>query len=148
MKKCRDVMTANPVCCSPGDTVAAVVKLMKTQDVGSIPICEDKDRKKLVGIVTDRDVTLRVIATGKDPNSVKVGDVMTREPVSCGPDADLQEALDAMEARQVRRIPVIDDNGRLIGIIAQADVATRSDEPEKVAELVEEVSRPPVARAT
>jgi CBS domain-containing protein len=148
MKKCRDVMTADPVFCTPGDKVSQVVGLMRTQDVGAIPICEDRDGKKLVGIVTDRDLTLRVTAEGKDPNSAKIMEVMTRELVTCSPDADLQEALDAMEAHQVRRIPVTNDRGVLIGIIAQADVATRSEEPEKTAELLEEVSRPPVARAT
>lgn len=148
MKKCREVMTANPVFCTPGDTVAEAVELMRTQNVGAIPVCEDREGKKLVGIVTDRDLTLRIIAEGKDYNRVNIVDVMTREPVTCRPDADLQDALDAMEARQVRRIPVTDDTGTLVGIIAQADVARRSEEPEKTAELVEEVSRPSVAKAT
>jgi CBS domain-containing protein len=115
---------------------------MKTEDVGSVPVCEGRESRKLVGIVTDRDLAIQVVAAGKDPHSVKAGDVMTHEPVTCRADQDLQSAIDAMEKYQIRRIPVVDESGQLVGIIAQADVATRIDEPEKTAELVEEVSQP------
>lgn len=147
MKNCRDVMTANPICCTPDDTAARVAKIMKTEDVGSVPVCEGRESRKLVGIVTDRDLAIQVVAAGKDSNSVKVKDVMTREPVTCRADQDLEGALEAMEKYQIRRLPVIDESGHLIGIIAQADVATRSNEPEKTAELVEEVSQPAAMRA-
>jgi len=140
-------MTANPICCTPDDTAARVAKIMKTEDVGSVPVCEGRESRKLVGIVTDRDLAIQVVAAGKDPNSVKVKDVMTREPVTCRADQDLEGALEAMEKYQIRRLPVIDESGHLIGIIAQADVATRSNEPEKTAELVEEVSQPAAMRA-
>ena len=142
MKNCKDLMTNNPVCCTPDDTAVRVAKIMKTEDVGSVPVCEGRESRKLVGIVTDRDLAIQVVAAGKDPNSVKAGDVMTREPVTCRANQDLQSAIDAMEKYQIRRIPVVDESGQLIGIIAQADVATRNDEPEKTAELVEEVSQP------
>ncbi len=135
-------MTANPVCAAPDDTAARVAKIMKTEDVGSVPVCEGRENRKLVGIVTDRDLAIQVVAAGKDPNSVKVRDVMTREPVTCRADQDLQTAIDAMEKHQIRRLPVIDESGQLIGIIAQADVATRNDDPDQTAELVEEVSQP------
>jgi CBS domain-containing protein len=148
MKNCKDVMTANPTCCTPDDGVTRIAKFMKTENVGSLPICEDRDTKKLVGIVTDRDLALEVIAAAKDPNSVKARDVMTRDPITCSPEDDLQLALDRMEAHQIRRIPVTDSTGRLVGIIAQADVARRVDDPEKIAELVEEVSKPSTAGAT
>jgi len=140
-------MTANPICCTPDDTAARVAKIMKTEDVGSVPVCEGRESRKLVGIVTDRDLAIQVVAAGKDSNSVKVKDVMTREPVTCRADQDLEGALEAMEKYQIRRLPVIDESGHLIGIIAQADVATRSNEPEKTAELVEEVSQPAAMRA-
>lgn len=120
---------------------------MKTEDVGSAPVCEGRDSRKLVGIVTDRDLAIQVVAAGKDPNNVKVRDVMTRDPITCRADDDLQSAIDAMERRQIRRIPVVDESGQLVGIIAQADVATRSDEPAKTAELVEEVSQPATMKA-
>jgi len=147
MKECREVMTKDPICCLPSDTAARVAKLMKTEDIGSVPICEDRQSKKLVGIVTDRDLALQIVAESRDANSTKVRDIMTRQPVTCREDDDLQKALDAMEKNQVRRIPVVDNDGRLVGIIAQADVATRSDEPEKTAEVVEEISKPSTMRA-
>ena len=141
MKKCREVMTADPVCCVPTDTVARIAKLMKTESIGSVPICEDRHGKRLLGIVTDRDLALQVVAENRDARSTKVQDVMTREPLTCRADDDLQTALDAMETHQVRRIPVVDDDRRLIGMISQADVAVRSDQPGKTAEVVEEISR-------
>jgi CBS domain-containing protein len=147
MKTCKDVMTANPTCCTPDETVTRIAKLMKTENVGSLLICDDRQTKNLLGIVTDRDLALEVIAAAKDPNTVKARDVMTRDPITCRPEDDLQVALDRMEAHQIRRIPVTDSNGRLVGIIAQADVARRVDDPEKVAELVEEVSKPSTAGA-
>src|SRR5437867_12197987 len=100
MQRCKDVMTANPTCCTPDESATRIAKLMKTENVGSIPICESRDSKKLVGIVTDRDLAIQVIAAAKDPNSVKAADVMSRNPITCQPDDDLQPALDAMETRQ------------------------------------------------
>jgi CBS domain-containing protein len=140
-------MTPNPVCCAPDDTASRAAKIMKTEDIGSVPVCESRDSKKLVGIVTDRDLTIQVIAASKDPNSVRLSEVMTRDPVTCRVDDDLDNALNTMEKRQIRRIAVVDESGRLAGIIAQADVATRGRERDQVAELVEEVSRPSTMRA-
>lgn len=148
MKTCKDVMTANPTCCTPDETVVRIAKLMKTENVGSIPICEDRGTRQLVGIITDRDLAIRVIAAAKDPNSVKAKDAMTREPITCRPEDDLQIALDTMENHQIRRMPVTNSNGQLVGIIAQADIARCMDEPEKIAELVEEVSKPSTLAAT
>jgi len=134
-------MTGDPVCCVPGDTAARVAKLMKTENIGSVPICEDRHGKKLVGIITDRDLAVQVVAEGRDSHT-KVQDLMTRQPCTCRAGDDLQKALNEMERHQVRRIPVVDDEGSLIGIISQADVATRCHEPGTTAELVEEISRP------
>lgn len=144
---CGDVMTKDPACCVPTDSAARVAKLMKTEDVGSIPVCESRQSRKLIGIVTDRDLALQVLAEERDANSTRVQDVMTREPFTCHPDDDLKVALDAMQTHQVRRIPVVDRNGQLIGIVAQADIATRAEQPEKTAETVEEISKPSTARA-
>ena len=142
--KCREVMTRDPVCCAPDDSASRIAKIMKTQDVGSVPICESK---RLLGIITDRDLALQIVAEGRDAASVKARDIMTKQPVSCRPDDDLETALSAMQRQQVRRIPVVDNNGQLVGIIAQADIATRTKQPEKTAEVVEEVSRPSTMRA-
>src|SRR6266511_2656341 len=114
MKKCIDIMTPNPVCCTPDDSAVRVAKLMKTEDVGSIPICDDRHSKRLLGIVTDRDLAIQIVAAGKDPNAVKVREVMTREPFACRPDDDLEFAVTAMEKHQVRRIAVTGANGELL----------------------------------
>jgi CBS domain-containing protein len=142
MRTCKEVMTRDPHCCQPTETVARVAQLMKTQDVGSVLICEDDQSKKLLGIVTDRDLTLKVVVGSRDANALKAQDVMTRQPFTCLPEDDAQKALDAMGNHQVRRIPVVDNNGRLVGIIAQADVATRMKEPEKVAGMLGKISKP------
>jgi CBS domain-containing protein len=142
MKKCNEVMTKNPVCCLPNDMVAKVAKLMKRKNVGSIPVIENEKTRKLVGIVTDRDLTLGIVAKEIDAKSTRVEDVMTRKLlVTCRAEDDLQKALDAMSKHQLRRIPVVDKDNQILGIIAQADVATRADRPKKTAAMVKEISR-------
>jgi CBS domain-containing protein len=140
-------MSKDPTSCVPTDSVSRVAKVMKTEDVGSIPICEGRDNRKLVGIVTDRDLALHVVAEGRDVNITRVQDVMTGEPFTCHPEDDLDYALKAMQKHQIRRIPVVDRNGILIGIIAQADIAIRGAKPEKTAQTVEGISKPSAARA-
>jgi len=140
MKKCNEVMTKNPVCCLPNDSVAKAAELMKSENIGSIPVIENKQSQKLVGIVTDRDLALKIVAKGRDPKTTKVEEVMTHNVVTCRADDDLQKALDAMAKHQLRRIPVLDNDNKILGIIAQADVATRVDQPEKTAEMVKEIS--------
>ena len=135
-------MTKNPVCCLPADMVTEVAQLMKSDNIGPIPVIENGVTKKLVGIVTDRDLALKVVAEGRDPKSTKVETVMTRMVITCLADDDIQKALDAMSKHQLRRIPVVDNDGRILGIISQADVATRIDKPEKTAAMVKEISQP------
>jgi len=141
MKKCGEVMTSKPVCCLSNDTVATAAKYMKVENVGSIPVVESDQNRKLLGIVTDRDLALHIVAEGRDAKTTKVGAVMTGNVVTCLADDDLQKALDAMAKHQLRRIPVVDSGNRVVGIIAQADVATRVGEPEKTAEVVREISQ-------
>ena len=141
MKKCEEVMTKNPVCCLPDEMVAKVAQLMKRNNVGSIPVIENEQTRKLVGIVTDRDLTLKIVAKGLDAKSTKTEAVMTRKVVTCLAGDDLQKALDAMAEHQLRRIPVVDQDHKVVGIIAQADVATRANQPEKTAEMVKEISQ-------
>jgi len=141
MKKCSEVMTKKTVCCLPDDMVTKVAQLMQSENIGSIPVIESGQTNKLVGIVTDRDLVLKIVAKGLDGKSMKVDAVMTRQMVTCGADDDLQKALDAMAVNQLRRIPIVDANYKIIGIIAQADIATRVNQPEKTAEMVKEVSQ-------
>lgn len=141
MEKCNEVMTKNPVCCLPNDMAAKVAKLMKRENVGSIPVIENEKTRKLVGIVTDRDLTLKIVAKELDSKSTKVEVVMTRKLATCRAEDDLQKALDVMSEHQLRRIPVVDKDNKILGIIAQADVATRVDQPKKTAAMVKEISR-------
>jgi len=139
---CGEVMTPNPKCCLPSDSALRAARLMKIEDVGSLPVCSSGDSRRLVGIITDRDLALNVVAEGHDSNSTQIQSIMTREPYTCREDEDLQTALERMENNQVRRIPVVDRNGMLTGIISQADIATRTQSREKTAEMVAEISRP------
>lgn len=135
-----DVMTRNPVCAQPDDTVASVAQMMKERDIGPIPIVEDIVSKRLVGIVTDRDLAMKIVAEGRDPNTTKVRDVMTQDVVTTRDDEDIQHALDAMSQHQLRRILVVDEKDTLVGIIAQADIATRMNQPETTGEVVKDIS--------
>ena len=142
MKKCKDVMTQNPVCCLPTDTVSKAAQLMKDENVGSIPVIEDVQTMKLIGIVTDRDLALQVVAPKRDASTTQVEDVMTYEVITCRASDDVQKAVDAMAQHQLRRMPVVDGDQRIVGIISQADVATRVDKSEEIAEMVKEISQP------
>lgn len=138
---CKDVMTNDPVCCVPEETVVLVARLMKAEDVGSIPIVEDPESRKLIGIVTDRDLAVEVVAEGRDPNNTRIGEVMNRALFTCRDTDRVEQVLDSMALHQVRRIPVVDQQGCIIGIIAQGDLATRLDQPEKTGEVVALISR-------
>lgn len=142
MKKCSEVMSGDPVTALPSDTVDHVAQIMKLEGIGPVPIVESLQTLKLVGIVTDRDLAVKILADGRDPKHTRIEEVMTREVVTCHPDDDVQRAIKAMEVHQVRRLPVVDNRGSIVGIIAQADVAMRLDQPKKTAEVVEAISHP------
>jgi CBS domain-containing protein len=137
-KLARDVMTPDPVCCTPNTTLDEVAKLMAHNDCGEIPVVDTADHP--VGVITDRDIVCRVVAEGRNPMAYTVEDYMSQPVVTVREDVPLDEVVSTMEKHQIRRIPVVDDRGRCAGIIAQADVAWTGDERE-VAELVREVSR-------
>jgi CBS domain-containing protein len=136
-KMVRDAMTANPRTASPAQSLADAAQIMKSEDVGSVPVVEDG---RLVGMLTDRDIAIRAVAEGVDAQPLNVGDVASREPVTVEPGQDLDEALALMARHQVRRLPVVDD-GQLVGILAQADVAIEAKE-KKAGAVLEEISRP------
>jgi CBS domain-containing protein len=146
MAKCRDVMTKDPVCCEPGDTVTRVAEVMKAQDVGSVPVVDSRSSKHLMGIVTDRDLVVKVLAERRTVEEATVRDAMTANPSCCREDDDVERAMEAMKDRQVRRMPIVDSGGRLTGIIAQADVATRVQKDSKTGDLVEAISEPGTSR--
>jgi CBS domain-containing protein len=132
----RDVMTSNPCTIDAEQTVAYAAKMMREEDVGLAPIVEGD---KLVGMLTDRDITVRVVAEGKDANAVKVSEVASGELLTVNPQQDLDEALRMMAKHQVRRLPVVEEDGRLVGVVAQADVAREGD-AEATGRLVAEIS--------
>jgi CBS domain-containing protein len=122
--KITDVMTPIPQCCTPDDSIVEVARLMEQHDVGIVPIIESQDTRRVVGVITDRDIVLRVVAEGLDPNEiVSVRDYMTNEIVGVSPDADLLHAEELMKEHRIRRVLVIDDNRCLVGIVTMADVA-------------------------
>ena len=140
--KNSDIMTKDLVYSRPSDMVSDVAQLMKEEDIGPVLIVDDSnDGKRLVGIVTDRDLAIKVVGEGRDPQNTRVEDVMTESLVTCRASDDVQSAMRAMAQYQLRRIPVVDDNGQLVGIISQADLATRLNEPQSTAEVVKEISR-------
>ncbi len=138
--QCSEIMTRDPECCLPSDMVIKAAQLMKSEDVGPIPIVADKDGKRLTGIVTDRDLAIKVIAEARDPNTTRLEDVMSDDVLSCKETDDVDKVLRLMEENQVRRIPVVGKNDQLLGIIAQADVATRLGQPATTGKVVEEIS--------
>ncbi len=133
----RDVMTENPLKIEPSESVVKAAQIMRDEDIGSLPVVE---QDRLYGVITDRDITTRVVAEESDLASISVRDVASTGPVCVEADSDLDEALRLMAHHQVRRLPVIED-GRLIGVLAQADVA-HEEEHEKVGETVEAISDP------
>jgi CBS domain-containing protein len=134
-------MTKNPVCCLPGDPVAKVAQLMRSTDIGSVPIVEDERSKRLVGIVTDRDLAVKMVAEGRDAETATAEEVMSRSVVTCHPQDDVETAVETMSGNQLRRLPVVDDHGKIVGIIAQADVATRVNRSDATAAMVKEISQ-------
>jgi CBS domain-containing protein len=136
-KTVRESMTSNPCAIDTDKPVAYAAKMMRDEDVGLAPIVEGD---RLVGVLTDRDITVRVVAEGRDPEQVKVTEVASRDVVTLDPDQDLDEALRLMARHQVRRLPVVEEDSRLVGVVAQADVAQDADK-ERTGEVVEQISR-------
>ena len=137
--KVHEVMTDRPRVVTPETTVSEAAQLMKNDDIGSLPIL---DGEQLAGVVTDRDIVIRAVAEGKDPRGMPVREVASRELVTVNADEELSSALQLMASQQVRRLPVVNDDGRLVGVLAQADVAVEASE-KAVGEMVEEISKPP-----
>ena len=135
--KVRDIMTAKVQFVDQNTSLVEVAKLMQKENVGSVPVCEND---KLLGIVTDRDIIIRVIAQGKDPMTVKAGDTMTRNPVTIGLDADVHEAARLMSENQIRRLPVV-DHGRLVGILALGDMAVEQIHVNEAGEALSDISQ-------
>ena len=137
--KARDIMTANPRCVTTADSITRAAEIMRDTDVGIVPVVEDSGSMRLAGVVTDRDIAIRIVAEGRG-NDVNVREVMSSGLATVRPDDDLDRVTELMKSEQVRRIPVVDGD-RLVGIIALADVA-REGRDKKTGDVVEHISEP------
>jgi CBS domain-containing protein len=138
-KSVQDAMTPGVTSVEPSLPVVEAARRMRAEDVGSLPVVDESGQ--VIGMVTDRDIAMRLVAEGKDASATIVSEIASERLVTVAPDQDLDEALELMAAYQVRRLPVVDEGNRLVGILAQADVALEGKE-KKVGEMVEEISQP------
>ena len=138
--KIHEIMSRDPVCCVPGDSAQHVARIMCDHNVGSVPVILDQPSRKLIGMITDRDLCCSIIAAGLDPKTTKVEKVVSSDLVTCRDGENVEECERAMQGHQVRRIPIVDGEGRVIGIVSQADLALK-DKPENVSTTVKEISK-------
>jgi len=140
--KIHDIMTRDPQCVTPDATVREAAQLMKGGDVGIVPVIDGQNTRTLVGVITDRDIAIRCVADGKD-GTVRVRDCMTANKVStCRENDDVDRVMDAMRTEQVRRIPIVDERGSLVGIVAQADIVRKASNDSKAENTIEHISQP------
>jgi len=138
---CREMMTPNPACCQASDTVVTAAMMMKSGNYGAVPVVADRTEMQVTGIVTDRDLAMKVIAEQRDMYHTVVDEVMSTDLVTCDLDDDYDDVIKAMKRYQIRRLPVVDRNKRLVGIISTADVARHGDKDD-VGRTVQEISEP------
>jgi CBS domain-containing protein len=141
MKQARDIMSANPACCTPEQNTEDAAQMMVKHDCGEIPVVESKENRKPVGVITDRDIACRVVAAGKNPKQTRVYEVMTTPAVTIKPETSIDDCCRVMEKKQIRRVPVVDETGQCCGMVAQADIA-KAAPTEQTAEVVKQVSEP------
>jgi len=139
----REIMTENPVVCTPFDSVRAAARMMTDNNCGMLPVVDDQANRRLLGVITDRDIVCRILATDMNCDTATAENAMTSGKLwTVMPDASVDEVIDKMEEGQVRRIAVVDNNGSVVGVIATADIALEIEEPEEIAEVFEEISEP------
>ena len=136
----KEIMTKDPACCTKDTNLQEVAQMMKDNDCGCIPVIENEDSKKPVGVITDRDICCRTVAEGKNPLDLTAADAMTSNVETVKEDTSVEECCSLMEDKQIRRVVVVDSNGGCCGIVAQADIALQAEE-NKTAEVVQEVSK-------
>jgi CBS domain-containing protein len=142
--KAKDVMSKDPSCCTADQTVRDAARLMVEHDCGCIPIVDEASSKRVIGTITDRDIACRCTAEGRNTDT-RISEVMSPNPVCCRPEDEVSDIERVMSERKVRRVPIVDDKGRCVGIVAQADLARASGRgvsDREVSQLVERVSEP------
>ena len=141
--KAQDIMSRNPSTVTPSTRVRQAAKLMKDEDVGIVPVVEEGGSgRRLVGLLTDRDIAIRLVADGRDPDLVEVRELMSASPKTARADDDVAHVMDLMGREQVRRVPIVDDRGSLVGIVAQADIVIEANDDRKAERTVEKISKP------
>jgi len=135
----KEIMTHNVEVVSPGDTLEQAARKMEELNVGPMPVCEGN---RVVGMLTDRDITVRAVAAGCDPKATLVADVMTQEIISCYEDQDVRDAARLMEEKQIRRLLVLSRANQLVGIVSLGDLATEAGDPGEPGEVLKKVSEP------
>ena len=136
----RDVMTPDPQCVSEKDTIMEAARIMQSADTGIVPVV---DGKKIVGMITDRDIVVRLIAEGKDVQKARVNDVMTKSVRKVDQDSPINEVVELMSNAQIRRVPVVNNKDEIVGIVSLADLANSTTPTGKVGKAVEEISEGP-----
>ena len=140
--KAQDIMSRNPSCVTPDTSIADAARLMKDENVGVVPVVESATSKKLVGVLTDRDIAVRAVAEGRDGATTSVGHIMTSDVRTTAPTNSVKEVMDLMGSEQVRRVPVVDERGALVGIIAQADIVLEAKDDKEAEKTIEKISQP------
>jgi CBS domain-containing protein len=140
--KANEIMTPQPVCVTPDTPVSEAARLMKDQNVGMLPVVQAEGSKRLIGVITDRDIALRHVAEGHASGDCPVSEAMSEHVTTAKPDADLDDVMDIMGREQVRRIPIVDERGELVGVVAQADVVLHAKDEKKAERTIEEISQP------
>jgi CBS domain-containing protein len=137
-RQVRDVMTTNPSSVSDSDSIQDVARIMKEQDTGVVPVCDGG--RKIIGMVTDRDIVVRLIADGKDPMNARVNEVMTKSVRKVQEDATVDDVLSLMSSSEIRRVPVVNRNDELVGIVSIGDISTQTNQDGKVGQAIEDIS--------
>lgn len=136
----RDVMTPNPACVSDKDTIRDVARIMAREDTGVVPVV---DGRKIIGLITDRDIVVRLVAEGRDPANVRVNEAMTKGVRTVRDDAAVSDVLNLMSGAEIRRVPVVNDRDELVGIVSLGDIAAETNQDNKVGKAVEQISQAP-----
>ena len=143
----REIMTSNPACCTPDSTLPEIARMMRENDCGCIPVVNNLSEMKPVGTVTDRDITIRSLANNQNPMTMKASDIMTPDIATVTPDTSLEECFDVMEDREIRRVVIVDEQGRCCGIVAQADVVQSGVNPIRANRVIREISESSPSRS-
>ena len=137
--KAKEIMSKTPTVVTPQTTAQEAARMMKSEDVGILPVVDSQGSRRLVGLITDRDIAIRVVAEGR--TSATVNDAMTSNPKSCKPDDNVKDVMALMGSEQVRRVPIVDDSGAIVGIVSQADIVLEGDD-KRAEKTIEQISQP------